>query len=482
MNENREKTLKHLRWTIWTYFWLLLLEGMLRKWVVPQLSTPLLIIRDPVVLAAYYFAFRADIFPKNRWTLSLAIIGVLSFAITFIPLWNFVRPFQILLVAGYGFRSSFLHLPFIFVIASAFRPEDVKRLGWWVLFLLGPMALLMVAQFQSSPDSFLNRTSSGEGEMMLSALGRVRTAGPFSFVVGVVSYFAFATAFFIWAALQRKTYKLWLLIAAGSGLVIGTAVSGSRSVVAGCGLVVASLVVVLLLRPSAVNRVGKVVLVVLVSGFILMKTPIFQEGYKVLMTRFNDVAEANETSIGGSMLTRVGEDFEDVYYVYTKAPWLGYGLGVGTNGGAKILTGESGFLLSEVEWSRIFLESGTVLGLAFVLWRIAFSVYVGLLSLVSVKKHRNVLPLLLISASGAQLLVGQFGQPTILGFAVFVTGIALAARRQEEDLHADEGAGPSSDDDQDLGPAKPRVARISPHARRLHYANGPDHENGAVDR
>jgi len=37
-----EKTLRQLRWMIWAYFWLLLVEGALRKWIVPQLSNPLL--------------------------------------------------------------------------------------------------------------------------------------------------------------------------------------------------------------------------------------------------------------------------------------------------------------------------------------------------------------------------------------------------------------------------------------------------------
>ena len=36
------------------------------------------------------------------------------------------------------------------------------------------------------------------------------------------------------------------------------------------------------------------------------------------------------------------------------------------------------FLLSEGEWARIFLESGPVLGLAYVLWRCGLMVYVGL--------------------------------------------------------------------------------------------------------
>lgn len=480
MNEYREKTLQQIRWLIWLYFWLLLIEGALRKWVVPQLSNPLLIVRDPVVLLAFGLAIRARIFPTNRWVISLGIIAACTFVITLFILWPYLPPTRLLLLDGYGLRSNFLHLPFIFVMARVLRPEDLKKFGWWTLLLVAPMALLMVGQFQSPPDSFLNRTTGGEGdEMMLSAMGKVRTAGPFSFVIGVVAYFALATGFLIWAALKRDIYKLWLLVAAGSGLAIGTAVSGSRSVVGACALVVASLLVVFILRPGAVNRFGQTLLMVLVFGFVVVQTPIFKEGFKVLSTRFNEVAEATEKSIGGSLIERVLGDFEDGFSVFTKAPFWGYGLGVGTNAGAKFLTGQSTFLLSETEWSRLFLESGPLLGLAFVIWRCAFAVNIGLLCLRSVKKFGNLLPLLLFSSSAWPLMSGQFGQPTVLGFTVFVTGLALAARNGE--ALGSELSRPG--EESHPRPAPPRVPRRSPYAERLH---GPstqsDHAHGPVDR
>ena len=80
------------------------------------------------------------------------------------------------------------------------------------------MAALMVVQFRASPDAFVNRTAGGEGEMMMSALGKVRTAGTFSFVTGVVSFFSLATGYLVWAVLRRNVYRNWLLAAAGAAL------------------------------------------------------------------------------------------------------------------------------------------------------------------------------------------------------------------------------------------------------------------------
>ena len=48
--ESPEEKAKHrIRQLIWLYLWLLLIEGALRKWVMPRFSNPLLLIRDPVM-------------------------------------------------------------------------------------------------------------------------------------------------------------------------------------------------------------------------------------------------------------------------------------------------------------------------------------------------------------------------------------------------------------------------------------------------
>ncbi|MEP6686323.1 MAG: hypothetical protein ABJB22_06050, partial [Verrucomicrobiota bacterium] len=41
------KTILNIRRLIWLYILLLVFEGAFRKWIVPQLSSPLLLIRDP---------------------------------------------------------------------------------------------------------------------------------------------------------------------------------------------------------------------------------------------------------------------------------------------------------------------------------------------------------------------------------------------------------------------------------------------------
>ncbi|MBC7881424.1 MAG: hypothetical protein H7Y37_08820, partial [Anaerolineae bacterium] len=53
-----DKNILIIKRLIWISFWLLIFEGALRKWAIPQLSTPLLLVRDPFVLLAYFLAYR----------------------------------------------------------------------------------------------------------------------------------------------------------------------------------------------------------------------------------------------------------------------------------------------------------------------------------------------------------------------------------------------------------------------------------------
>ena len=475
-DDSEEKAKGYIRQLIWLYFWLLLVEGALRKWVVPQLSNPLLVVRDPVTLGIYFFAIRARVFPRNSWTVALAIIATLTLFATFAQLLPYIPPKMIALVAGYGVHANYFHLPLIFVMARVLRPEDLRKFGWWILLLLIPMSILLVAQFRAAPDAFVNRTAGGEGEMMTAAMGKVRTAGPFSFVIGVVAYYSLATGYLIWGVLTKGIYKNWLLAAAGIALIIGIAVSGSRSVVAACAVVVASLLVVIVLRPNMINRFGQVLVVVVVLGFVVSRTAIFKEGMSVIATRFTEVAEASEQTVAGSVVSRLWSSFSEGFYVLTKAPLLGYGLGIGTNAGAKLLTGHALFLLTEDEWSRVFLESGPILGVVYILWRCILAVRIGWLCLRSVLLG-NLLPILLFSSAFLPMISGQFGQPTILGFVVFVTGLALAA------LNIQEGQFTPSAIPASRQKIPSPVRGRSAYAERLHGSGaGPIQGNGAVDR
>jgi len=472
-------SLRAVRGLIWTYLVLLLIEGALRKWVVPQLSDPLLIIRDPVVLGIYFFALRARVFPANAWIVVIGVIGVLSIIVTILVLYSYIPMKTILLVAAYGFRSDFLHLPLIFVMADALDLEDVKKVGRWTLLLAIPMAALMILQFRASPESFLNKAVGlGEGQQLSTAGGKIRPAAVFSFISGPIFYLSAAAAFIVYGALKSGVYRGWLLLAASASVLAGVIVSGSRGCVLAVGLVTLGILIIFLVRPSAVNKIGGTLLALAIVGFLLIlfasRLPFLREGMDVLSERFTTSAEIAETTVVGGLLQRVLSEFTEPFTYLFRLPMSGYGLGLGTAGGARFLVGQGTFLLSENEWTRNIAESGTILGSAFIIWRIALTVKLLRVSVRAIKAG-EVLPIFLFATALLGVLNGQLGQPTTLGFTVVLAGLCLAAANFPENATAE--AAP----EEELAP-KP-LPRRSPYAARIHGgAIGPDHTNGSVDR
>jgi hypothetical protein len=470
------RSLRPVRIFIWVYMILLIIEGALRKWALPSLSDPLLVIRDPVVLAIYFFALRARVFPNNIWVLFLGLIGVPSALLTLVTLYSYF-PFKAILLADlYGFRSNFFHLPLIFVMASALDLEDVKKVGQWTLLLMIPMAVLMALQFQASPDSFINKTvGAGEGLQLTTSGGKIRPPATFSFISGPVFYLSVTMAFLIYGVLNKGVYKRWLLLASAAGLLIGVTVSGSRACVLAVVLVVLAIFVIFLAQPSAVNKVGGTLLALVIVGLIASRLPFFKEGVGVLSERFMDSAEVAETTVVGGLIDRMVHEFTDPFFYMSKIPLTGHGLGLGTAGGARFLTGQGAILLTENEWLRIIAESGPILGLAFIVWRIALA---GKLLIGSLRalKLGAVLPILLFFCSFLGVLNGQLGQPTTLGFTVVLAGLCLAATNLGRATPGDEV------EPDDHIESKP-LPRRSAFADRIHRATiRTDHTNGSVDR
>jgi hypothetical protein len=471
-----DKSIKTVRRLIYLYLILLLIEGALRKWVLPQLANPLLIVRDPVVILIYLFAIAGGVFPRNRFVISISVIAILSWITGILVLLPYLSPELVIFTTGFGFRSNFLHLPLIFVIPAVFSAEHVKRIGWWTILGMIPMAVLMALQFKASPDSFINRAAGlGEGQQIQTTGGKIRPPGTFSFITGTIYYLSTTTAFLLHAALSKFEYKNWFLFASGLSLIVGIGVSGSRGAVLAVALVVATLSVILLIRPDAMTKFGRNLLLAAIVAWAVSYVPVFREGVGLLTERFTESAEAADTTVIGGTMERMLSGFTEPLEIINKAPFWGYGLGVGTNGGARFLTGRSAFLLTENEWSRILLESGPILGLAFLFWRTALAFYIGFCVFRQLTLG-NILPIFLFGAGFFALLDGSFGQPTSLGFAVVLNGLCLAAMNV-----------PKTELKPVLGPKRPAAPRISSrsvHAERLHRPVAPENgqNNGSADR
>ena len=71
-------------------------------------------------------------------------------------------------------------------------------------------------------------------------------------------------------------------------------------------------------------------------------------------------------------------------------------------------------------------ESGPILGYGYLMLRVAICLFIVRRCWAAVARGQ-ALPFLMIASNGLDLVSGQFGQPTTLGFAVLFSGLALAS-------------------------------------------------------
>ena len=416
--EDPYKTIKRL---IWLYFFLLIYEGALRKWIVPSLANPLLIVRDPVAILIYFLAFSKGVFPQDGFVGWIIGLGIASFVVSlFTGVGNF-------LVSVYGWRTNFLHLPLIFVMPKVLNARDVKQLCKWLLITSIPMALLVMIQFKSSPTAWINSgVGGGEGGQLDVGFGKIRPPGTFSFTNGLANYVSLVAGCLLYTVLERSYYPRWLVFMAAPATMLMVVISGSRATVSAVAISIIFLVLICVRRPKYMGGSFKFVLLALPGLWLVSNLSVFQEGIMVHTARFGESGGGVEHGI----IERALGDYLDGFAAIDSTPFFGFGLGIGTNAAAGMLSGGRGFLLAEGEWSRVVKECGPVLGLGFLFLRVSIAFYLGLLSMYAFGRQ-NPLSLLIFSSTFLLVISGQFGQPTALGFAVFGAGLCLASANAE---------------------------------------------------
>lgn len=419
-----------IRLWIWVYFILLIFEGAFRKWIIPNQSDFLLLIRDPVVIWIYYLAFIHSAFPfankyLNRlyvWTIGASVLSII------------VNQSH-LAVLAYGIHTNLLHFPLIFVIGRVLRWKDVIRFGYAILFLTLPMTFFCQAQFEGDRYDIMNVAAGGTGSQLETSGGKVRASGTFSFVSGIVFFYCFAVAFIIYGFLRVKTFKLPVLVFSFGLTLTAMAIAGSRAVVAEALQVVACFGFLAYFRPK---EFGKITLFVFgltaITIFLWTQIDLFGKGIEHLKLRF-DEAENVEGHPVEAFFKRYWDIISAPYYYNQFTGWMGNdGLGSATRAGSELARrfGSGGWGgAAEISWSRPILENGILIGLPFIFWRIWVTIDLLKTCIRSIQKG-NYLAIFLFGAAGPIILFGLLGQPTNLGFAAFGGGLCLAAARANQ--------------------------------------------------
>lgn len=413
-----------LKKLFWLYFLLLIFEGALRKWILPELSAPLLLVRDPVAVWIIIEAYRKNKWPQ-RWT---AAMGILTCALLCLCVLQVVVGDNSWIAAVYGLRSYLLPFPVAFIMGENLTAEDLRKFGLCTIWLLLPLTALEVAQYLASPDSFLNRGASEGGSQIVYTGDHVRASATFSFVAGPTAYVPLAAAFVLYGLMHEKFAKKKLLWVAVGALILSVPVIGARTVAfelvgaVGCAAIAA------LLGGTQLAKLAKVVLPVVAVFFLISLLPVFSQASISFSQRLQ---EANATEGGGSTrrvlekrtLAPVQNQLEAADFAGNP---IGKGMGRGAAAVSKLTTGEVTFLTGEGEFGRALTELGPFPGLGFMLFRL-FLALMFLKQALEEARRQEPLALLLAPLTLTAIFFSVCEQPTEQGFMVISMAFTLAA-------------------------------------------------------
>lgn len=422
------------RKAIWIYLFLLVFEGALRKWFLPSLATPLIIIRDPIAIWLTIVGWQKG-WLNNAYVKVMMIVSTLSFVLTLLV------GHHNLFVALFGWRIYFFHFPMIFVMGKILSRTDLLKMGQFLLWLSIPMTVLIVIQFYSPQTAWVNLGVGGEGTAgFAGAMGYMRPPGTFSFTSGYVAFQGVVGCLLLYYLVMNDTlpeayrFSTWVLILLAACYLLTIPMSISRTHFFQTSVFLLFLGVAAVRKAKLKNRFLKFMAVALVAVVVLSFTGIADTGIEAFTARFDGANKAE-----GGMEGVVGNRYFGGLWrglMGFDIPVFGYGLGLGTNVGARLMGGNMysfGFN-AENEWERIVGECGLIIGwviigvrlfLSLKLWRLAYRLLI---------KKYDLLPWMLSAGMMLTVPQGQLSIPTNLGFCILLGGFTLAAICSSENI------------------------------------------------
>jgi len=424
LNAQKRRRARVIQWVkngIWLYYFLLIFEGALRKWVAPGLSQQLLIIRDPVALWLVVLCWREGLLPRNVYLTAMVFVTCVAMITTIFL--GHGNP----MVALFGARIMLFHFPLIFVFAAVFTREDVLQMGKITLMISLPMTLLIALQFFSPESATVNKGMGGDtdGGGFPGALNFMRPPGTFSFTNGVTLFYNLVGTFIFYFWLNPKLINRLLLVSATLALLASIPLSISR----GLFFQVALTMIFTLLAVSRMPKYMSKMIVALIGGTIVLvfisNTDFFETAFGAFSARFETANEV-EGGLKGVLIDRYMGGMFGALAQSGDQPFFGYGLGMGTNVGAQVLTGKQVFLIAEGEWGRLIGEMGPLLGLSVIVIRTSLTVRIAMAAYHKMTAG-DLLPWILASFGLINLAQGGWAQPTALGFCILISGLLLSS-------------------------------------------------------
>jgi hypothetical protein len=263
-------------------------------------------------------------------------------------------------------------------------------------------------------------------------MGYFRPPGTFSFTIGNSLFWGLVAPFAFYFWLVPKQMNRFFLIGATIALLIAIPLSISRTLFFEVVVTFLFSLVIMMRKPKNLLRIAIMLIALLLLTAVLSQSSLFQTSTEVFTSRFTS-ANKTEGGLEGVFLDRFLGGMIGAISESDSIPFFGYGMGMGTNVGAMLLTGGRTFLIAEVEWGRLIGEMGVLLGLLVIAVRFTFVLNVTI-SAFKKSKVGSILPWLLLSFGSIVILQGQWAQPTSLGFSTLIGGLILASLKKEQHI------------------------------------------------
>ena len=444
----RESRRRRLVRLVFVIYWLLIFDGALRKWGLPQFQAPLFFIRVPFTLWLYGLALTQGRWPRTHGLLLTAYVLAVAAAVL-IPIQLVAGGYgaRYLLVAGYGWMNYFFYIPLAFIVGAQFRRQDVLRLLRHTLWLTLLAAPLVALQFASSPNSVFNMGSgmdaTNQFHTLGAALGRIRPTGFFTSALAQALFLATSAIAVLYGWIQfgrREVAGRATLVMATAAALSMLAFSGNRTAMFMVGIVSLTTMITGIATRSRrlVLRTG-VWPLALVILLMLLWPLVFPEAYLVFLTRWNG---AYAVEVHQFMFGPFGRALYPLYawIQYMGGPLFGYLLGLGGNAATRLSwvhfpqaayswSGYGGWG-TESGWGVHLIELGIPLGLAYSAFRVWLTGWILTKAWRGMKRQRDPLPLMLFGFAGVLLLLEQITvQGDVGGYAWLFLGVCLAAAK-----------------------------------------------------
>jgi hypothetical protein len=357
--------IKNWRFSVKMSLIIAILEGALRKWIFPQASEALYLLKDIILLGSYLgFFYSKHSFLKNKY------VSFIQTFIYFFVAWSLIQlsnpNSSSILFTVLGLKNYLFYVPLLWILPQVFLSEnELKNSINYFLLLLLPIGSLAIIQFFSPPDSIFNVYAPSAVNLGIVLSGNnqnVRVTGTFSYIAGYTVYLGFCLALILPLLTEKQSLKWIALKLSGLFLIIITLfMTGAR------GLVFSSVIVIFGYTIFQGSKVFNFMLTILIR----LSLPIVVL-YVIINKYFSEAVTAFwlRVTLNQDIGNRVYGLFWEPFQFINIAGFLGYGPGSafqGTLALEKILgiNPVSIPVYYEAEPGRVTLEIGFI---GFLIW------------------------------------------------------------------------------------------------------------------